>query len=59
MEYEKFNDLQAKCRKMQEDYHRQLQEADSKKQKALEELTDFYETKLHEKRSQLEQVMVD
>nr|CAB3267722.1 WD repeat-containing protein 65 [Phallusia mammillata] len=55
LEYEKYQELQAKSQRMQEDYERQLQDADESKEQALEELTEFYETKLQEKSSQLEQ----
>ena len=55
-EYEKYNELQAKYQKMQEEYERQLQIADTGKQHSLEELTEYYETRLQEKSSLLEQV---
>ncbi|CAH1775033.1 unnamed protein product [Owenia fusiformis] len=55
LEYEKFQELQAKSQKMQEDYERQLQEMEESKERALEELTEYYETKLTEKTGQLEQ----
>ncbi|XP_076813301.1 cilia- and flagella-associated protein 57-like [Clavelina lepadiformis] len=55
LEYEKYQELQAKSQRMQEDYERQLQDADEGKEQALEELTEYYETKLQEKSSQLEQ----
>ena len=55
-EYEKFHELQQKDEKMQEEYEHQLQEAHAAKESGLHELTEFYETKLHEKSSLLEQV---
>ncbi|KAK3612310.1 hypothetical protein CHS0354_011028 [Potamilus streckersoni] len=55
LEYEKFQEQQAKYMKMQEDYERQLQEMEDSKQKALEELTEYYETKIQEMTSKLEQ----
>ncbi|XP_019645355.1 PREDICTED: cilia- and flagella-associated protein 57-like [Branchiostoma belcheri] len=55
LEYEKYQELQAKSQKMQEDYERQLQEMEESKEQALEELTEYYETKLQEKTAQLEQ----
>ena len=58
LEYEKYQELQTKSQKMQEDYERQLQEADEQKEQSLEELTEHYETKLQEKSSQLDQVGV-
>uniref|UniRef100_H2ZKC6 Cilia- and flagella-associated protein 57 n=1 Tax=Ciona savignyi TaxID=51511 RepID=H2ZKC6_CIOSA len=51
----KYQELQAKSQRMQEDYERQLQDADEGKEQALEELTEYYETKLQEKTTQLEQ----
>lgn len=56
LEYEKFQELQAKSQKMQEDYERQLQEMEENRERALEELTEYYETKLQEMTTKLEQV---
>ena len=56
LEYEKFQELQAKSQKMQEDYERQLQEMEENRERALEELTEYYETRLQEMTSKLEQV---
>ncbi len=56
LEYEKFQELQAKSQKMQEDYERELQEMRDNRERALEELTEYYETKLQEMGSKLEQV---
>ena len=58
LEYEKFQEQQAKMMKMQEDYDRQLQEMEESKERALEELTEYYETKLQEMTTKLEQVTV-
>ncbi|KAK7099818.1 cilia- and flagella-associated protein 57-like [Littorina saxatilis] len=55
LEYEKFQEQQAKMMKMQEDYDRQLQEMEESKERALEELTEYYETKLQEMSTKLEQ----
>jgi len=55
LEYEKFQEQQAKMMKMQEDYDRQLQEMEESKERALEELTEYYETKLQEMTTKLEQ----
>ena len=55
-EYEKYQELQAKSQKIQEDYERQLTEMEESKEQALEELTEYYENKLQEKTAQLEQV---
>ncbi|XP_032884753.1 cilia- and flagella-associated protein 57 [Amblyraja radiata] len=49
LEYEKYQELQMKSQRMQEDYERQLSEMDESKTQALEELTEYYETKLQEK----------
>uniref|UniRef100_H2ZKC8 Cilia- and flagella-associated protein 57 n=1 Tax=Ciona savignyi TaxID=51511 RepID=H2ZKC8_CIOSA len=59
LEYEKYQELQAKSQRMQEDYERQLQDADEGKEQALEELTEYYETKLQEKTTQLEQRQIE
>lgn len=56
LEYEKFQEQQAKMMKMQEDYDRQLVEMEESKQRALEELTEYYETKIQEMTTKLEQV---
>lgn len=45
-EYEKYQELQSKSQRMQEDYERQLQEMENAKENALEELTEYYEKKL-------------
>ena len=55
-EYEKYQELQSKSQKMQEDYDRQLEEMESSKEQALSQLTEYFETKLQEKSGQLEQV---
>lgn len=55
LEYEKYQELQVKSQRMQEDYERQLQESDEAKEQALEELTEYYETKLEEKTTLYEQ----
>lgn len=58
LEYEKFQELQAKSQKMQEDYERQLQEMEENRERALEELNEYYETKLQEMTAKLEQVSI-
>lgn len=45
-EYEKYQELQTKSQRMQEDYERQLQQMEEAKEHALEELTEYYEKKL-------------
>ncbi|XP_033738759.1 cilia- and flagella-associated protein 57-like [Pecten maximus] len=55
LEYEKFQEQQSKTMKMQEEYDRLLQEKEESKMRAMEELTEYYETKLQEKTTQLEQ----
>lgn len=57
IEYEKYQELQSKSQKMQEDYERQLAEMEASKEQALEELTEYYETKLQEKTTLLDQVI--
>lgn len=56
MEYEKYQELQTKSQRMQEDYECKLVEAEERKEVALEELTDFYENRLQEMVEKLEQV---
>ena len=56
LEYEKYQELQAKSQKMQEDYDRQMQEREEERERSLEELTEYYETKLQERTTQLDQV---
>lgn len=58
LEYEKFQELQAKSQKMQEDYERQLQEMEENRERALEELTEYYETRIQEMTTKLEQVCI-
>ncbi|KAM5149014.1 cilia- and flagella-associated protein 57 [Mantella aurantiaca] len=55
LEYEKYQELQMKSQRMQEEDERQLHELEESKSQALEELTEYYETKLHDKASQLQQ----
>ena len=56
-EYEKYQELQTKSQKMQEDYERQLTEMEESKEQALEGLTEYYENKVAEKSAQLDQVI--
>lgn len=55
-EYEKYQELQARSQRLQEDYERQLQEMEDAREKALQELTEHYERKLHDKGISLERV---
>lgn len=57
LEYEKYQELQLKSQRMQEEYEKQLRDNDETKSQALEELTEFYEAKLQEKTGLLEEVM--
>jgi len=56
LEYEKFQELQAKSQRMQEDYDRQLAELEEKRERDLQEMTEHYENKLQELNTKLEQV---
>jgi len=56
LEYEKYNELQAKSQRMQEDYETHLRDLQNSKEGGLEELTEFYEAKLREICARLEQV---
>ncbi|KAH3831997.1 cilia- and flagella-associated protein 57-like [Dreissena polymorpha] len=55
LEYEKFQEQQAKMMKMQEDYDRQIAEMEESKARALTDLTEYYETKQQEMTTKLEQ----
>lgn len=57
LEYEKYQELQLKSQRMQEEYEKQLRDNDETKSQALEELTEFYEAKLQEKTGLLEEVL--
>lgn len=56
MEHERYQDLQQKDQRMQEDYEKQLKAAEESKTQALEELTQLYEARLQEKTLMLAQV---
>jgi len=56
LEYEKYNELQAKSQRMQEDYENQMRELEKSKQGGFEELTEYYEGQLRETCLRLEQV---
>ena len=53
-EYEKYQELQARSQRLQEDYERQLLEMESKRKIAVEELSEIYENRLSDKNIQLE-----
>jgi len=59
LEYEKFQELQTKSQRTQEDYDQQLADVEEKRERDLQELTEFYENKLQELNSKLEQVVFD
>ncbi|KAM7099461.1 cilia- and flagella-associated protein 57 [Molossus nigricans] len=59
LEYEKYQELQLKSQRMQEEYEKQLRDNDETKSQALEELTEFYEAKLQEKTALLEEAQED
>lgn len=59
LEYEKYQELQLKSQRMQEEYEKQLRDNDETKSQALEELTEFYEAKLQEKTTLLEEVLTE
>eukprot|EP00731_Ephydatia_muelleri_P018745 Em0011g785a len=54
-EYEKYQELQARSQRLQEDYEHRITEAEDAHQKALQELTEHYESRLQEKGLQLDQ----
>eukprot|EP01135_Chromosphaera_perkinsii_P004015 Nk52_evm28s266 gene=Nk52_evmTU28s266 len=53
-EVDKYNDLQQRCFKVQEDFERQLKETEASKEQALVELTEYYEQKYDEKVEELD-----
>lgn len=54
MEYDKFQDLQTKTQKIQEDYERQLTEMEQSKEKAINEMQEHYENVIHKLNIQIE-----
>jgi ribosomal protein S11 len=56
MEYEKYQDLQTKTQKIQEDYERQLSEMEQSKEKAINEMQEHYEDVIHKLNLQIEKV---
>ncbi|XP_041837670.1 cilia- and flagella-associated protein 57 isoform X2 [Melanotaenia boesemani] len=59
MEHEKYQDLQLKHQRMQEDYEKHLKSAEERRSQALEEITQLYEAKLQEKTRLLDQCQED
>uniref|UniRef100_A0A3Q3J5F7 Cilia and flagella associated protein 57 n=1 Tax=Monopterus albus TaxID=43700 RepID=A0A3Q3J5F7_MONAL len=59
VEHERYQDLQHKHQRMQEDYENQLKSAEESKTQALERLTQHYEAKLQEKTQLLAQCQDD
>ena len=57
-EYEKYQELQARSQRLQEDYERQLRNMEEAREKALQELTEHYEKKLKQLQIKLEEVHV-
>ena len=58
-EYEKYQDLQARSQRLQEDYERKLEEKEDEMEKALQRNTEHFEVQLWDKAKQLEQVRVE
>ena len=56
MEYEKYQDLQSKTQKIQEDYERQLSEMEQSREKAINEMQEHYEDVIHKLNLQIEKV---
>ena len=56
LEYEKFQELQVKSQRMQEDYEHQLSEMEEKRKQAVDDITEFYEAELQTIKAKLEQV---
>lgn len=55
LEYEKYQELQSRSMRMQEDYERQLAELEASRKLALQELEEHYNAKLEDAKQQLEQ----
>jgi cilia- and flagella-associated protein 57 len=56
MEYEKYQDLQSKTQKIQEEYERQLSEMEQSREKAINEMQEHYEDVIHKLNLQIEKV---
>ena len=56
VEYEKFQEMQSKSQRMQEDYERQLTEMEERNEKAIADVTEHFEIKLQDKIQNLDQV---
>ncbi|CAF0728049.1 unnamed protein product [Brachionus calyciflorus] len=56
MEYDKYQDLQTKTQKIQEDYERQLTEMEQSKEKAINEMQEHYENVIHKLNLQIEKL---
>ena len=55
-EYEKYQELQAKSQRQQEDYEKQVLDAEEAKQRKEEELTEYYETVVADKQTEVDEV---
>ena len=58
-EYEKYQTQQAKMAELQERWQTQMRDMETSREQALAELTDFYEVKLKDKRTELDQLHED
>lgn len=56
MEYEKYQDLQSKTQKIQEEYERQLSEMEQSREKAINEMQEHYEDVIHKLKLQIEKL---
>lgn len=56
MENEKYQELQVKSQRMQEEYEKQLHSLEESNSRAVKELTEYYEEKLNEKSILLKEV---
>jgi cilia- and flagella-associated protein 57 len=56
MEYEKYQDLQSKTQKIQEEYERQISEMEQNREKAINEMQEHYEDVIHKMNIQLEKL---
>lgn len=58
LEYEKYNELQTKSTRMQEDYELQMRTLKKADEESREELSEYYESKLQDANGQLAQAHI-
>ena len=58
-EYEKYQELQLRTTELQSQWERQMRDMQQSKDKALTELTNYFESKLKEKQNEIDKVKFD